>query len=135
MEAPLRCAEGHVQDGPVFGDVDLLAAEHGVDPLAQTGFLGQLHEQLKRFVGDTVLGVIQVEPHRLGGQPLAAPGVVRKERAKMHLADLLVMSCQGLPCTAFGERQDLSCRICHDECLLLGLSSVRRLHLRIGAHR
>ena len=31
-----RCAlgrpQGHVQDGPVLRDVDLLAAEHGVDP-------------------------------------------------------------------------------------------------------
>ncbi len=26
-----RRPQGHVQDGPVFGDVDLLAAEHGVD--------------------------------------------------------------------------------------------------------
>ena len=38
----LRRPQGHVQHGAVFGDVDFLAAEHGVDPRAQPGFLGQL---------------------------------------------------------------------------------------------
>ena len=28
----LRRSQRHVQHGPIFGDVDLLAAEHGVDP-------------------------------------------------------------------------------------------------------
>ena len=37
-----RRAQRHVQDGAVFRDVDLLAAEHRVDPRAQAGFLGQL---------------------------------------------------------------------------------------------
>jgi hypothetical protein len=29
---PLRRPQGHVQDGTVLGDVDLLTAEHGNDP-------------------------------------------------------------------------------------------------------
>ena len=69
---PLRRAQGHVQDGPVFRDVDLLAAEHGVDPRPQAGFLGQLEEELEGFVGDAILRVIEVEAHRLGRHPLAA---------------------------------------------------------------
>ena len=32
---PLRGAQGDVQHGAVLGDVDLVAAEHGVDPLPQ----------------------------------------------------------------------------------------------------
>ena len=35
----LRRAQRHVQDGALLGDVDLLAAEHGVDPRAQAGLL------------------------------------------------------------------------------------------------
>jgi hypothetical protein len=31
---PSRRAQGHVQDGTVFRDVDLLAPEHGLDPPA-----------------------------------------------------------------------------------------------------
>ena len=38
-----------MQDGAVFGDVDFFAAEHGVDALAQAGFLGQLQEELAGF--------------------------------------------------------------------------------------
>ena len=41
-----RRAQGHVQDGAVLRDVDLLAAEHGVDPRSQAGLLGQLNEEL-----------------------------------------------------------------------------------------
>ena len=62
IDAPLGRAQGHVQDGAIFRDVDLLAAEHGVDPLAQAGFLGQLQQKLEGFVGDAVLRVIEVEP-------------------------------------------------------------------------
>src|SRR5215467_10570216 len=32
-----RCAQGHVQDGAVFRDVDLVTPEHGVDARAQAG--------------------------------------------------------------------------------------------------
>jgi hypothetical protein len=49
-----------VQDRTVFRDVDLLAAEHGVNALAQAGFIGELQEQLEGFVSDAVLRVIQV---------------------------------------------------------------------------
>ena len=30
-----RCSQGDVQDGAIFGDVDLVAAKHGVDPRTQ----------------------------------------------------------------------------------------------------
>ena len=60
----LRGAQGHVQDGAIFGDVDLLAAKHGVDPRSQARFLGQLNEQLQRLVRDAVLGVVQEEARR-----------------------------------------------------------------------
>ena len=72
----LRRAQGDVQHGAVFRDVDFLAAEHRVDPPAQPGFLGQLDQQLERFVGDAVLRVIQKQPGRLGGQALAAFRVI-----------------------------------------------------------
>ena len=93
-----RRAQGHVQDGAVFRDVDLLAPEHGVDPLAQAGFLGQLQEELEGFVGDAILRVVQVEAQRLGRHALAALGIVREELAQMQLADLLIVSFEGLPC-------------------------------------
>ena len=39
-------AQGDVQDGALLGDVDLVAAEHGVDAVAQAGLLGQPEQQL-----------------------------------------------------------------------------------------
>ena len=73
-----RGAQGHVQDGPLLGDVDLLAPEHGIDPRSQAGFLGQLEEELQGLVGDAVLRVIEVDAHGLGGHALAALGVSAK---------------------------------------------------------
>ena len=52
-------AERHVQDGPLLGEIDLLAAKHGVDPLAQAGLVRELKKKLQRLIGDAVLGVIE----------------------------------------------------------------------------
>ena len=49
MDALARCAQRHVKDGAVFGDVDFFAAEHGVDPVPQSGFLRQLEQKLQWF--------------------------------------------------------------------------------------
>src|SRR4029077_92628 len=57
---PCRCAQSYVQNSAVFRDVDLLAPEHGVDPPAQSRFLGELHKKLQSLVGDAILGVIQI---------------------------------------------------------------------------
>ncbi len=75
-----RRAQGHVQHGPPLGDVDLLAAEHGVDAGAQPHRLGQADEQAKGLVGHAVLGVVEVETDRLRGEPLAALGILGEER-------------------------------------------------------
>ena len=103
MDCSLRGAQGHVQDGSFLREVDLFAPEHGVNPGSQAGFLGQLQEQLEGFVGDAILGVIQVEAHGLGGHPLAAAGIVLKEFPEMQLPNLLIVGFQGLPGRAFGE--------------------------------
>ena len=60
-------------------------------------FLRQLKEQLEGFVGDTIFGVIEIETQCLNGQALAAFGVFRKELSKMKIADLLMVSLEGLP--------------------------------------
>jgi hypothetical protein len=86
-----------VQDRPVFRDIDLLASEHGIDPLSQTAFLRQLKEKLEGFVGNTILGVVEIETYCLNGQALAALRVFRKELSKMKIADLLMVSFEGLP--------------------------------------
>jgi len=70
-----RRAQGDVQHCPLLGDVDLLPAEHGVDPPAQPALLGQLHQQTNGFVGDEVLGVVQIETGAFRCQALTAPPI------------------------------------------------------------
>ena len=48
----LRRPQRDVEHGPVLGDVDVLAAEHGVDAVAQAAVLGQRDEEPQRLVGD-----------------------------------------------------------------------------------
>ncbi len=92
-----RGAQGHVQDGAVLRDVDLLAAEHGVDALAQAGFLGQLQSSVSVFVRDAILRVIEIDADRFGRQALAACRVVGEERAEMQLSNRLVVGLERLP--------------------------------------
>ena len=102
-----RRAQGDVQHGAVFRDVDFLAAEHGVDPPAQAGFLGQLEQQFERLVGDAVLRIIQKKARRLGRQALAAFRVVGEQFPQMQLLDLLVVGGEGFPGRSLGERFDV----------------------------
>ena len=100
---PLGGAQRHVQNRPVFRDIDLLAVEHGIDPISQTAFFRQLKEQFEGFIGDAIFRVIEIETHCLDGQTLAALGVIRKELSKMKISDLLMVSLEGLPSRAPGK--------------------------------
>ena len=54
-----RRAQRHVQDGAAFRDVDLLAAEHGIDARAQAALVGQREQQPQGLVGDAVLREVE----------------------------------------------------------------------------
>ena len=94
----LRRPQRDVQHGAILGDVDLLAAEHGVDSAAHVALFGELKEQLERFVGDAVLRVIEEDADGLGGHPLAARGVSREELPQVRAASLLGIDGERLPC-------------------------------------
>ena len=82
-----RQAQRGVQDGPVLGDVDVVAAEHRLDALRSPRLVRELQEQRDRLVRDPVLRVVEVEPGGLGGQPLAAGGVGGEQVAQVRLTD------------------------------------------------
>ena len=107
-----RRAQGHVQDGAVFRDVDFLATEHGCDAPAQIGLFGQLDQQLEGLIGDAVLRIIQVEARRLGRQTLAAFRVIGEKCPKMQVLDLLVVGGEGLPRRSLGEPLDRCFHAC-----------------------
>ncbi len=81
--------QGDVEDGPLLRRVDLPAAEHGLDALAQAAALGQLYEEPEGLVGDAMLGVVQVEAGGLRAQALSAAGVVGEDLPEVQIADLV----------------------------------------------
>ena len=95
---PFGGTQGHVQDGPLLRDVDLLTAKHGIDASPQTGLLRQLQKKPECLVGDAVFGVVKVDPDGLGCHSLPALWIVCEELSKMQLPDLRVMGFEGLPC-------------------------------------
>ena len=96
-------AQGDVQHGAVFGDVDFFAIEHRVHFPAQARFPGQLQEQLERLVGDAILGVIQKQSTGFDRECLAAFGVFSEQFSQRPFLDFLVMRGEGLPSRALGE--------------------------------
>ena len=80
-----RRAQRHVQHGAVLGEVDLVAAEHGVDALrAGPHSSAELEQQPQRLVGDAVLRVVEIDAGGLGREPFAALGVVGEELPQMQ---------------------------------------------------
>ena len=71
----LGLAQRGVQNGPVFGLVDLLTREHSVDLRPEIGFLAKLEECLQDLVVDEILGVVQVPIPRFGGVSFRSVGV------------------------------------------------------------
>jgi hypothetical protein len=100
---PCRGPEGHMQDGPLLRDVDLLAAEHGIDPGAKPGFFCQLKKKLEGLVGDAILRVIHGYAHGFSRHALAALRIFPKEISQMKISDFLIVALKGLPCLALGE--------------------------------
>ena len=85
------CAQRNVEYGAIFSGIDLLARVHRVDARATQG-----------LVGNTVLGVVEIEAHGLGRQLVAAAWVGSEELAQMYVLDLLEVVCKrspaGQPC-------------------------------------
>ncbi len=61
-----RGPQGDVEDGSILRDVDLVAAEHRVDLVAEVGLLDRsATKQLHRLGGHPVLGVVEERAHGL----------------------------------------------------------------------
>ena len=96
-----RGAQGDMQHGSFFRDIDLLAPEHGIDSRLQTGFFGQLNQKLESFVRDSIFRIIQIDAQGFYCQTLAALGIIRKEIAEMCLLDALIVIFESFPGWAF----------------------------------
>ena len=92
-----RRAQGDVEHRALLRGVDLLAAEHGVDALAQARLLRKLQQQGQGFVGDAVLGIVEIDSGGFGHEPLAALAILGEELPQVGPPDLLVMLLQQRP--------------------------------------
>ncbi len=98
-----------MQGRPPLGQVDRLAAEHGLDPRAQLDRARQVQEQPQGLVGDALLRVVEVEAGALGREALAALGIRGEEIAQMLAADVGPVRFQRLP----GRQRPESGLRCH----------------------
>ena len=60
-----RCAQRDVQHGAIFAGVDVLAREHARAPAFDIGLAREAGEQRQRFVGHSVLGIVEQQAARL----------------------------------------------------------------------
>src|SRR6185437_1973433 len=92
-----RRAQRHVQHRAFLRFVDLVAAEHGVAPGKHATRLRQLLQQAQGFVGDEVLGIIEVQPRTFDRQPRAAFAVGIEQLLQCGAAQRLPMFRKRLP--------------------------------------
>jgi len=74
-------AEGDVKNGAVFGDVDLVSAEHAIAPFLDFGLSGKIEKKAQGLVGDAVFGKIQENVVEAEGELLKSLRVLSEEVA------------------------------------------------------
>ena len=100
-----RRAQGDVKNRAVLGHVDLVAAEHRVDAIAQPRLFRQLPQKTQGFVRDPVLRVVEIQAGKFSRHALAALRVVCEKGSQVQAADLPVMRLQRLPRWARRQRR------------------------------
>lgn len=114
-------AEGDVEDGSVFGDVDVLAGPHGVDAFPQAGPFGDGHEEADGVGGEAVLGVVEVQVRGVDRQVIPSSGVAGEQLPQVDAGELALVVEQGLP---FGGGGDAHRGDLHSGSLPDGLTDV-----------
>ena len=74
-----RRTQANVQHRPVFGVVDFVAAEHRIDAFRHAARDRERQQQPNRFVGDAVLGIVEVQTGRLADEPFAAQRILGEQ--------------------------------------------------------
>ncbi len=93
----LRCPQCDMQDGTLFGDVDLVATEHRVTAFGDAALLRELQQQTNRLVRDAVLRIVQIQTRTFDCQAFTTPRIVGEQLPQMHVLDLLVVRLQRVP--------------------------------------
>ena len=105
-----RRPQRHMQHGAVLGDIDPVAAKHGVDVRAQPRLLGQLQQQRNRRVGHAILRIVEIDPCRLRGQALAAARIVGEQLLQLDVLDGREVRGKRFPCRTRRQRREVGSR-------------------------
>jgi len=81
-------AQGHVEHGPVFRVVDVLAGEHALAQGLEAGLPGEAGEQLHGLAGDPVARVVEQQAFGLDGELVEALAVPAEQVAQVPVADV-----------------------------------------------
>ena len=92
-----RGPQRDVQDGALLADVDLLAANIASRRAATPRALHELDQEAEGLIGDAVLGIVEMEPDGLDGEPLAAPRIGGEQRPQMLALLPLEMRLERFP--------------------------------------
>jgi hypothetical protein len=67
-----------VHDGPVLGDVDVIPAEHGLDPVGEPATAGNSHQGVDGLGGDQMLGEVDDQVAGRECETLSPVGLLRE---------------------------------------------------------
>ena len=81
-----RQAQGRVQDGAVFGGVDVCAIEHRVAPLEHSLLTSQIQESVHHLMRDALLAEVDAEARGIQGPGRAAIGLIGEELPEIAVA-------------------------------------------------
>ena len=93
----LRCTQRNVEYGAVLGDVDLLAGKHRLNAGLESGFFGELKQQLERLISQAILGVIEEDAAELCREPITTRRVPGEQVFQGHVLHLAVVGGECLP--------------------------------------
>src|SRR5262249_8183904 len=72
----------------VLGEVDRVAAKHGLSFFGQARFTREIEQQLDGTRHDAVLRIIEIQPACFGAEALAALRILLKQLPQVQRADL-----------------------------------------------
>jgi hypothetical protein len=80
--------------------------EHRIDAILQPRLTRKLKQESQGFVGDPVLGIVEIDAGGLDSQPLTARAVLGEQLPQMEVRDLLTMLFQRRPGRALAQSWD-----------------------------
>ena len=93
----------------IFRNVDLLPAEHGVNPCLESGLLRQLDEKLNSLICDPIFRIIEIDSHVFGSHAFATCRITGEEIAEMQAPTSSVMVFENPPCQGSSPRTLVNC--------------------------